>query len=65
MPLTGSKVVDLIITEKCVFEVNKETGLTLIEIAEGVEIPDILNSTECEFKVNILFISALINNSFV
>lgn len=65
LPLTGSKVVDLIITEKCVFEVNKETGLTLIEIAEGVEIPDILNSTECEFKVNILFISALINNSFV
>jgi len=52
LPLTGSKVVDLIITEKCVFEVNKETGLTLIEIAEGVEIPDILNSTECEFKVS-------------
>lgn len=51
LPLTGSKVVDLIITEKCVFEVNKEEGLTLIEIADGVEIPDILNSTGCEFKV--------------
>ena len=44
-------MVDLIITEKCVFEVNKEEGLTLIEIADGVEIPDILNSTGCEFKV--------------
>lgn len=52
LPLTGSKCVDLIITEKCVFEVNKEDGLTLIEIAEGVTIPDIINSTGCEFKVN-------------
>jgi len=51
LPLTGSKVVDLIITEKCVFEVNKEDGLTLIELAEGVEIPDIISSTGCEFKV--------------
>ena len=33
-------------------EVNKEEGLTLIEVAEGVDIPDILNSTGCEFKVN-------------
>ena len=52
LPLTGAKVVDLIITEKCVFEVNKEEGLTLIELAEGVEIPEILNTTGCEFKVN-------------
>lgn len=52
MPLTGSRCVDLIITDKCVFEVNKEEGLTLIEIAEGVEIPDILNSTGCEFKIS-------------
>ena len=52
LPLTGAKCVDLIITEKCVFEVNKEEGLTLIELAEGVEIIDILNSTGCEFKVN-------------
>lgn len=52
LPLTGSKVVDLIITEKCVFEVNKEEGLTLIELAEGVEIPDIISSTGCEFKVS-------------
>ena len=51
LPLTGSKCVDLIITEKCVFEVNKEEGLTLIELAEGVEIPDILTNTGCEFQV--------------
>jgi 3-oxoacid CoA-transferase len=52
LPLTGSKVVDLIITEKCVFEVNKEEGLTLIELAEGVEAADVINSTGCEFKVS-------------
>jgi acyl CoA:acetate/3-ketoacid CoA transferase beta subunit len=51
--------VDLIITEKCVFEVNKTDGLTLIEIADGVQIPDILNITGCEFKV------CLINCSFL
>lgn len=55
LPLTGAKCVDLIITEKCVFEVNKEEGLTLIELAEGVEIVDILDSTGCEFKVIVLF----------
>ena len=52
LPLTGAKVVDLIITEKCVFEVNKNDGLTLVEVAEGVEVADILNSTGCEFKVS-------------
>ena len=51
LPITGAKCVDLIITEKCVFEVNKEDGLTLIEIAEGVDMADIVSSTGCEFKV--------------
>lgn len=51
LPLTGAKVVDLIITEKCVFEVNKNEGLTLTEIAEGTDMADILNTTGCEFKV--------------
>jgi len=52
LPLTGARCVDLIITEKCVFEVNKETGLTLIELAPGVEVPEILNSTGCEFAIS-------------
>jgi 3-oxoacid CoA-transferase len=51
LPLTGSRCVDLIITEKCVFQVDKNEGLTLIELAEGVTVADVLNSTECEFKV--------------
>lgn len=30
---------------------NKKTGLTLIEIAENVQIEDIIACTECEFNV--------------
>ncbi|CAF0718063.1 unnamed protein product [Brachionus calyciflorus] len=52
LPLTGSRCVDLIITDKCVFEVNKEDGLTLVELAEGVDIAEILNSTGCDFKIS-------------
>ena len=35
LPLTGTRVVDLIITELAVFRVDKSKGLTLIEFAEG------------------------------
>ena len=52
LPITGAKCVDLIITEKCVFEVNKKQGLVLIELADGIEIIDIINCTGCEFKVS-------------
>jgi len=34
---------------QCVFDVDPENGLTLVEIAEGVEIVDIVQSTGCEF----------------
>ncbi|KAG8199045.1 hypothetical protein JTE90_021058 [Oedothorax gibbosus] len=52
LPLTGKKCVDRIITEKGVFDVDKETGLTLVEIADGVTVEDILTSTECQFEVS-------------
>lgn len=51
MPITGSKCVDLIITEKGVFEVDKRNGLTLIEIAEGVTLDNLRATTGCDFKV--------------
>ncbi|GAB6032759.1 Succinyl-CoA:3-ketoacid coenzyme A transferase 1, mitochondrial [Chamberlinius hualienensis] len=51
LPLTGINCVDLIITEKCVFKVDNERGLTLIELADGVTVEDIVNSTGCEFKL--------------
>ncbi|XP_053602186.1 succinyl-CoA:3-ketoacid coenzyme A transferase 1, mitochondrial [Plodia interpunctella] len=52
LPLTGKNCVDMIITEKCVFEVDKENGLTLTELAEGVTVEDVVASTGCEFHVS-------------
>ncbi|XP_073821516.1 succinyl-CoA:3-ketoacid-coenzyme A transferase, mitochondrial-like [Musca autumnalis] len=52
LPLTGSEVVDLIITEKAVFEVEKGVGLTLTEVAEGFTVDDIIACTEAKFKVS-------------
>lgn len=52
LPLTGKNCVDMIITEKCVFEVDKENGLTLTELADGVKVEDIVVSTGSEFNVS-------------
>ncbi|KAG6446432.1 succinyl-CoA:3-ketoacid coenzyme A transferase 1, mitochondrial [Manduca sexta] len=52
LPLTGKNCVDMIITEKCVFEIDKEKGLTLTELAEGVKVEDIIVSVGCEFSVS-------------
>nr|XP_023025732.1 succinyl-CoA:3-ketoacid coenzyme A transferase 1, mitochondrial [Leptinotarsa decemlineata] len=51
LPLTGKQCVNMIITEKAVFDVHPENGLTLTEIAEGVGVEDILVSTGCNFQV--------------
>lgn len=51
LPLTGKQCVNMIITEKAVFNVHPENGLTLIEVAEGVGVEDILTSTGCNFQV--------------
>lgn len=54
-PLTGTRVVDTIITNLGVFYCDK-TGnsgvLTVIEIAPGVTIDDIRASTNCEIEVS-------------
>ena len=51
LPLTGTGVVDLIITDMGVFQVDENGGgLTLIEIAPGVSVDDIKAKTEAEFK---------------
>lgn len=36
---------------QCVFEVDREKGLTLTELADGVSVEDILVSTGSEFNV--------------
>lgn len=53
LPLTGHNVVDRIITDMCVFDVDKKggTGLTLIEIAPGITVDDVRKATACDFKL--------------
>ncbi|XP_041359280.1 succinyl-CoA:3-ketoacid coenzyme A transferase 1, mitochondrial-like isoform X2 [Gigantopelta aegis] len=51
-PLTGSRCVNMIITEKGVFEINHGTGLTLIEIADDVTVEEILKTTGSPFAVS-------------
>ena len=52
LPLTGKGVVDLIITDMCVFQCDKKNGgLTLIEIAKGVTVDAVRESTGCDFDV--------------
>lgn len=51
LPLTGASCVNAIITEMGVFDVDPETGLTLIEIAEEFTVDDIKAATGAPFKV--------------
>jgi len=45
-------VVDLIITDLCVFKVNKGEGLVLIELNDGVSLADVKAKTGCAFTVD-------------
>ena len=51
LPLTASAEVDLIITERCVFEVTKD-GLLMTEINPFFTLEDIKNSKEADFKIS-------------
>jgi 3-oxoacid CoA-transferase subunit B len=51
LPLTGKGVVDRIITERAVMDVT-ESGLKLVEVAEGFSIEDVINSTEAILHVD-------------
>jgi 3-oxoacid CoA-transferase subunit B len=51
LPLTGVKVVNMIVTDLCVMEVT-ETGLVLTEIAQGETLENIKSKTEANFTVS-------------
>jgi 3-oxoacid CoA-transferase len=51
LPLTGKNVVDMIITDLCVFTVDEENGLTLIELHPGVSVETVREKTGCSFEV--------------
>ncbi|MCH2546402.1 MAG: CoA transferase subunit B [Alphaproteobacteria bacterium] len=50
LPLTGKAVIDMIITDLCVFEI-KNSRMHLIELAPGVTQEDVANKTTGEFTV--------------
>ena len=50
LPLTGVKVVDLVITDLAVFDVDKHHGgLKLLEMAPGVTLDELTSKTEAAF----------------
>ena len=51
LPITGQQVVDLLVTEKAVFTVDAEKGLTLTEISPFSSLEEIKTSTGCDFQV--------------
>ncbi|KAG0158713.1 hypothetical protein PDIDSM_6232 [Penicillium digitatum] len=52
LPLTGANVVSTIITDLCVFQVNRATGeLTLTELAPGVEVEEVQSKTDAKFTI--------------
>jgi 3-oxoacid CoA-transferase subunit B len=53
LPLTGTAVIDLLITDLAVFEIDKAggTGMTLVELADGITLDEVKAKTEAAFKV--------------
>jgi 3-oxoacid CoA-transferase subunit B len=50
LPLTGTECVDMIITDLCVFTLERgKRGLTLVELAPGVTVEDVKTKTEAAF----------------
>ena len=53
LPLTGEKVVDMVVTDLAVFTIDKhgKDGMALIELADGVTLDQVKANTEAEFRV--------------
>jgi len=52
LPLTGKNVANMLVTDKGVFKIDRDSGLTLIEISPYSDLEDIKNSTGCDFQVS-------------
>ncbi|KAL8596186.1 Succinyl-CoA:3-ketoacid coenzyme A transferase 1, mitochondrial [Nucella lapillus] len=52
LPLTGKHCVDLVITDKGVFEVDVIKGLTMTEIADDETVDSVKTATDCDFQVS-------------
>jgi len=54
LPLTGARVVDMVITELAVFEIARrgETHVTLLELAPEVTLEEVRAKTEAEYTIS-------------
>jgi 3-oxoacid CoA-transferase subunit B len=51
LPLTGSRCIDMVITDLCVFDVDRKNGgLRLIELSPDVTLDDVKAKTEASFS---------------
>ena len=53
LPLTGKRVVDMVISELGVFSVDKtgDGGVTLVELADGVTVDEVKAKTKAKLSV--------------
>ena len=52
LPLTGSRCIDMVITDLCVFDIDRKAGkMRLTELAPGVTLEDVKAKTEAEYAV--------------
>jgi 3-oxoacid CoA-transferase subunit B len=61
LPLTGEKVVDMVVTDLAVFTIDKhgKDGMALIELADGVTLDEVKAKTEAEFRVALKNVEAV------
>ena len=51
LPLTGSRCIDMVITDLCVFDIDRKEGrMRLLELAPGVTLDDVKSKTEASFS---------------
>jgi len=53
LPYTGRACIDLVITTLGVFEVERGSGMTLVELAPGVTVAEIAEKTEAAYDVRV------------
>ena len=53
LPVTGKGVVNMIITDLCVFEVEQGKGLVLKELHPGISLEEVRKKTACDFSVGL------------
>ena len=53
LPLTGEKVVDMVVTDLAVFTIDKKGGggMTLVELAPGATLDEVRSKTEADYHV--------------